>query len=259
MTNQTACCNRMGAIRNHKYRERDRRPHVQDRRWPPGTLLGRLDHTTRDRLLAVGVRRSVDTCRVILHEGALESHVILLDDALTKVTATMTDGRQALLAIRVSGDIVGEISALNGTPRSATITACRPSIIRIIHRNEFRAFLRSNPDAAIEIAGIVADRLRWANRRRIDFASHTVKVRLARVLWEVATAYGQRGPTGIIVDIRLTQAELATLCGAAEISLQKALRELRKADIIGTGYREIVVHDPHALRYAAELDLPDDA
>ncbi|MEV0810025.1 cyclic nucleotide-binding domain-containing protein, partial [Micromonospora sp. NPDC050200] len=123
---------------------------MDDTTWLPGTFLGRLDKTARDRLLAVGIRRSVKESQVVLQEGALESHVILLDDALAKVTVEMADGRQALLAIRMSGDIVGEISALNGTPRTATVTACRPSIVRIVHHNAFRAFLRSNPDAAME-------------------------------------------------------------------------------------------------------------
>ncbi|WP_446215530.1 Crp/Fnr family transcriptional regulator [Micromonospora sp. IBHARD004] len=227
---------------------------MDDMAWPPGTFLGRLDKTARDRLLAVGIRRSVKESQIVLREGALESHVIVLDDALAKVTVAMADGRQALLAIRMSGDIVGEISALNGTPRTATITTCRSSIVRIIHRNAFRAFLRANPDAALEVAGIVADRLRWANRRRVDFASYPVKVRLARVLWEIATSYGQRNWQGLVINVRLTQSELATLCGAAEISLHKALGSLRAAGIIATGYREIVIRDSDGLRAVADLD-----
>jgi CRP-like cAMP-binding protein len=110
----------------------------------------------------------------------------------------------------------------------------------------------------MEIAGIVADRLRWANQRRVDFASYPVKVRLARVLWEIASSYGHRVPSGIVVDIRLTQPELATLCGAADVSLQKALRELRRAKIIDTGYREIVIRDSAALRTVADLRSSDE-
>lgn len=227
---------------------------MNDSPWPPRSLLGRLDVPTRQRLLDLGVRRSVGAGQVILREGVLESHVIVLDNAIVKITVAMADGRQALLAIRVPGDIVGEISAINGTRRSATVTTCRASVIRVIPRNEFRAFLRSNPDAALEVAGIVADRLRWANRRRVDFASYPVKVRLARVLWEIARAYGRRTPDGIVVDVQLTQAELATLCGSAEISIQKAFRHLRELNIVDTGYRQIVVRDADALRRNARAE-----
>jgi CRP/FNR family transcriptional regulator, cyclic AMP receptor protein len=227
---------------------------VEDVLWPAATFLGRLQPSTRDRILSAGVRRSVKEAQIVLREGANESHVVLLDDALVKVTAAMADGRNALLSIRVSGDIVGEISALNDTPRTATVTACRASTIRIVHRNEFRALLRDHPDAALAVAGIIADRLRWANRRRIDFTYYPVRVRLARVLWEIAAAYGRRGPDGLVVDIRLTQDEMATLCGAAEISVQKALSGLRSDGIVATVYRGIVVRDSAALRSVAEID-----
>jgi CRP-like cAMP-binding protein len=221
--------------------------------WLPGTLLNRLDDSARRSFLQLGVPRTAAASQVILQEGMQESHVILLSDGLTKVTAAMADGRHALLDVRVSGDIVGEMSALNGTPRSATVTTCRTSTIRIIHRNDFRAYLRSHPEAAMEIAGIVANRLRAANRRRVDFASYPVKVRLSRVLWEIATAYGYREREGIVVDVHLTQSELATMCGAAEITLQKALRELRAAGVVDTGYRQVIVRDATALRLCADL------
>ena len=221
--------------------------------WLPGTLLSRLDEPARRAFLRLGVARTAPAARVILQEGTEESHVILLSDGLTKVTVAMADGRQALLDVRISGDLVGEISALNGTPRSATVTTCRASTIRVIHRNDFRSFLRTHPDAAMEIAGIVADRLRMANRRRVDFASYPVKVRLARVVWEIATAYGYRERDGIVVDIQLTQSELATMCGAAEITLQKALRELRTSGVVDTGYRQVIVRDIGALRRCADV------
>jgi CRP-like cAMP-binding protein len=224
--------------------------------WFPGTLLGRLEPRTRDELLRLGITQHVDADRAIIEEGKVESHVVILRRAVTKVTVAMADGRQALVGIRVSGDIVGEISAFNDTPRSATVTTCGPSVISVIHRGEFQPFLRGHPDAAIGIAGIVADRLRWANRRRVDFASYPVKVRLARVLADLAAAYGYRVPSGIVIGVRLIQPELATLCGAADISLQRALGELRVAGIVDTGYRRIIVLDPVALRRAADLEPP---
>jgi CRP/FNR family cyclic AMP-dependent transcriptional regulator len=155
---------------------------VSEPSWLSSTLLGRLGEVARRDLLRLGVRRSAGASQVILREGAREDHIIILINALTKVAVEMGDGRHALLDVRISGDVVGEISALNGTPRSATVTTCRPSVLQIVRRADFRAFLRNHPQAALEMAGIVADRLRWANRRRVDFAAYPVRVRLARVL-----------------------------------------------------------------------------
>ncbi|GAA2497509.1 Crp/Fnr family transcriptional regulator [Winogradskya humida] len=221
--------------------------------FPPTTLLGRLDPATLDRILALGVRRTVAAGTPLLTEDATETHVIVLRHALTKVSARMADGRQALLDIRVSGDLIGETAALNGTPRMATVTACTTSSFNVIHLHEFRPFLRDNPEAALAVAGTVADRLRRSNRTRVDFASYPVKVRLARVLSEIAEMHGLRIPAGIQLGVHLTQTELAGLCSAAEVSLQKAMRELREAGLVDTGYRRVVVLQPAALRELADL------
>jgi CRP/FNR family cyclic AMP-dependent transcriptional regulator len=221
--------------------------------WPARTLMGRLDPTARAGLLRAGVARRYEPGDVLIHEGLLESHVFLLEDALVKITVLLPAGRQALMAIRVSGDLVGEMSALNAVPRSATVTACRPSAVRQIGHDAFRSFLRQHADAAIEVAGIVADRLRAANRRRADFASYPVKVRVARALAEMGAWYGRRVPAGIAVDVELTQSELATLCGAADITVHKVLRDLREAGLIATEYRGFVIRDIEDLRALAQM------
>ena len=221
--------------------------------WPPGTLLGRLSPAVRDELLDIGVRRRVEVATVILREGENGSHVVLLHDTFAKVTAQMSDGRQALLAVRVSGDLVGETSALNHTPRSASVVACRAGVVIIVTESAFRSFLRRRPDAALEVAGIVADRLRWSNRRRVDFASYPVKVRLARVLAEMADSYGERTESGLRIGVKFSQSELATLCGAADVTLRKAMGELRGAHVVRIDNRYITVCDPDGLHRIGQL------
>lgn len=219
--------------------------------WPPGSLLGRLPPATRYRLLELGTPLTVGPAEHLIREGQIGSHMVLLRQGLTKVTAALANGRQALLAIRVSGDILGEIAALNGTPRSATVTTCGPVAVNVIHMRQWRPFLHECPEAALAIAGIAAARFRWANQRRLDFAGYPAKVRLARILTELTEAYGTPVPGGWTVGVTLTQPELASLCGAAEPTAEKALRELRRAGVLDTGYRQIVVRDVAALRRLA--------
>jgi DNA-binding GntR family transcriptional regulator len=57
----------------------------------------------------------------------------------------------------------------------------------------------------------------------------------------------------VVIDIRLTQPELATLIGAAETTVHKVLRELREEDLLETRYRATVIRDPTRLRRLADL------
>jgi CRP-like cAMP-binding protein len=226
-------------------------------RWPYGTLLARLEPDARQALLGLGVRRRVPGGQILIHEGLPGGHLVLIRQGLTKVTARMPDGRTALLAIRVGGDLLGEMSALNGAPRSATVTTCRPADVRIIPPDDFARFLKEFPDAALEIIAMLADRLRWSNNRRIDFTSYSVAVRIARVIADLARTHGRRTREGVVIDIHLTQSDLATICGAAETTTQKALRDLRGDDLVDTDYRRITVRDLDRLRQVARLDPPE--
>ncbi|MEV0004831.1 Crp/Fnr family transcriptional regulator [Micromonospora sp. NPDC050980] len=229
-----------------------------DVQWPYGTFLQRLRPDTRAIVLDLGVRRQVPAGQILIHEGVRESHLVLLEEGLTKVTASLPDGRSALLSLRVGGDLVGEMSALNDQPRSATVTTCGPTRYSVVTRDRFTHFLRDHPDAALELAAMVADRLRWSNRRRIDFTSYAVKIRVARVIAELCRTHGRRSPDGVVIDVRLTQPELATICGAAETSIQKALRELRADRLVDTDYRRITVRDLRRLRELGELPADEE-
>ncbi len=231
-----------------------RREPSQTSEWPYGTFLQRLGPPVRAALLELGVRRRVPAGQILIHEGQRESHLVLLEEGLTKVTAALPDGRTALLSLRVGGDLMGEMSALNDQPRSATVTACGTARYSVIPSERFRAFLRGNPDAALELAAMVSDRLRWSNRRRIDFTSYPVKIRVARVVAELSRSHGRQAPDGVVIDVRLTQPELATICGASETSIQKSLRELRTDGLVDTDYRRMTVRDMPRLRALGRID-----
>jgi CRP-like cAMP-binding protein len=235
----------------------DRQRASGDGSWTYGTLLSRLAVEERVELLGLGARRAVATGEVLLRQGDCGTHVILLREGLAKISKTTAGGHEALLGLRMAGDLVGEMSALNRRPRSATVTSCGPGTVSLIHQPVLQDFLGRHPRAALELAGMVADRLRAANQFRIEFTAYPASVRLARVIAKVALTYGHRTPEGLVVGVELTQVELASLCGAAEVTIQKTLQALRRDGVVATGYRQLTVLDLDALRRRAELDQED--
>ncbi|MEU1788257.1 Crp/Fnr family transcriptional regulator [Streptomyces sparsogenes] len=222
-------------------------------RWPARSFLGGLPEPVRTGLLRLGTRCRYAREEILLREGDRSNHVVLLRSGFVKVTARLDNGHEALLAIRVGGDVVGEMAAMDDAPRSATVTACGDIAASIVRESDLRRFLNLHPEAALALAGIVAQRLRWANRRRVEFGGYPVKVRLARVLAELAATYGLRVPRGLVIGVDLTQPELAALTGSAEVTIHKALAELRKEGLITTGYRRTTVLDLDRLREVARL------
>jgi CRP/FNR family transcriptional regulator, cyclic AMP receptor protein len=216
-----------------------------------GSLLAALPGIAATELSELGTGRVFESGRVLLREGELSTHVYLLLDGLVKVTATTPEGGFALLAIRAGGDLVGELAGLDGQPRSATVTAAGSLTARVISEPVFNDFLGRNADAAVAVSRSMAGKLRWATRRRIDFSGCEVRIRLARILVELAATYGEQGQTGIRVAVSLTQPELAALVGAAEPTVHQALAGFRRTGLIRTGYRSVEILDLPALRAVA--------
>lgn len=219
--------------------------------WPPGSLLAGLQEATRQRFLGLGAKQQyAGAGRVLIREGDVGTVVYLLLAGSVKVTGA-TDEGEALLAIRVGGDVVGELTALDGRPRLATVTTAGPVIARVIGRAEFLGLLGRDPELALAITRGVSDKLRSATSRRIEFTGCDVNTRLARVLLDLAERYGEQTPHGLTIGCPLTQTELATLAGAAEPTVQRSLRQLKTDGIVATGYRVTAVLDMSALRQRA--------
>ncbi|MFE9608037.1 Crp/Fnr family transcriptional regulator [Streptomyces sp. NPDC006012] len=221
--------------------------------WPARSLLGRLTAPARRDLLGLGTEVRFDAGDVLLREGMDDRHVLLLLSGFVKVTATVENGETSLLAVRAGGDTVGEMAAMDGAARSATVTACSPVTARSVRDGALRELMARRSEVSVALTALVADRLRWANRRRLDFRGYPAKVRLARVLVELAESYGVPRAGKVVIGSRLTQPELATLVGAAETTVHKVLRELREEGLLETGYRATTIRDLRELQRLADL------
>jgi CRP/FNR family transcriptional regulator, cyclic AMP receptor protein len=232
--------------------------HIRSEEWPARSLLGMLPLPARLELLGRGTEVRFDAGDVLLREGWDDRHVLLLLSGFVKVTATVENGQTSLLAVRAAGDTVGEMAAMDGAPRSATVTACGPLTARRLSADVLRELLLSRPEISLVLTGIIANRLRWANRRRLDFSGYPAKVRLARLLVELADCYGTDRAEGVEIGCSLTQPELATMVGAAETTIHKVLSELRKDVLLKTGYRTTTILDLPRLIGLADLssELP---
>lgn len=205
----------------------------------------------RDALLTRGRVVRYDTGDVLIREGSTDTSVLLLLDGCVKVVGVAEDGGTTLLALRVRGEIVGEISALDGQPRSATVIAARPTVTRTLTGAAFRELLRERSGVADVVQRSVLAKLRGATRYRIDGSSGSAAVRLARALDNLVRSYARAVPEGLRIDVPLTHADLAALAGVSEASVQRALRSLRAAGAVTTKYRMVVIRDQDILRAIA--------
>ncbi|MBL7259373.1 Crp/Fnr family transcriptional regulator [Paractinoplanes lichenicola] len=218
----------------------------------PGEFVAELTPADRDELFLIGRRRRWPAGATLFSEGDRSTTVVLVISGRAKVFSLTAQGGEVLLAIRGPGALLGEMSALDGAPRSASVSALEPLETYVVGVAAFLEFLGSHPDAAVRIVRMIVSRLRDADRKRVEFGTYDTLGRVALRLAELAERFGDSQPDAVRISLPLTQDELAAWTGSSRESVTKALGALRRQGIIETSRRSVSVIDLDRLRARAK-------
>lgn len=210
-------------------------------------FLADLSPDETQALEAVAMRRRYGANVTILHEGDDAGPVVIVLSGCVKIASVSEAGREAIVAVRGAGDLLGELAAIDGGRRSTSVTTLEPVELLLVARSDFLALLEQHARIAVVILRMVASRLRYADAQQAQFATHDVVGRLARRLVELSERFGETSEGGIEIDLPLSQDELGSWIGASREGVSKAFHTLRSLHIVETGRRHVTVLDVEAL------------
>lgn len=215
----------------------------------------RLTATDAAELAGLGVLTRYERGEVLFSQGADPDSVVLLLRGRVKVVAVTENGHESLLALRGPGDVVGEMAAIDGGKRSATVTTLEPVTGVAVPVAVFQAYVHARPAAAAALLGMLADRLRESDRLRAGFGAYGTAVRLARRLLDLADEHGTPMVDGsVALYVGLTQQDLAASIGASRESVGRDLAMFRENAMVSRQRRPIVIADVAALREFTHID-----
>jgi CRP-like cAMP-binding protein len=202
-----------------------------------------LDEPAAARIRQLGQPRTFVTGDVLVAEGTESDELLLIISGRAKILTPSPSGREAMLGVRGPGDLIGDVSAIDGRPRSASVIALERVTAAAVATSQFVSLLEAEPAVALSLLRSLAHRLRDADDKRRQHAGLDATARVASRLVELAEM-------GEVVP--LTQEDLSGWTGASLEATAKALRTLRDAGVIVTGRKRIEVVDLAGLtRWAA--------
>jgi signal transduction histidine kinase len=122
-------------------------------------IFSELSDAEAEELWHSGRRVLAAPGELIIREGAPGDTLFIILSGLLEVTKH-DDDREITLATRGAGDVLGEMSLLERTPRTASVRASQPSELLVIGQEEFRQLLAKRPEAAATLLRTVMARLR---------------------------------------------------------------------------------------------------
>jgi CRP-like cAMP-binding protein len=213
------------------------------------TLFAAADPAGLLPLAAVAFLRRFAGGQVLFTEGEPSEHLYVVRSGRVRVFVQSVHGEEMTLSVLGPGDTLGELSMIDGEPRSASAQALGTTELLTLPAAGVRAALRADPALLLATAAALAATVRRLTDGAADLVFLDLPRRLAKLL---LTEARQEGPGRLRVDPGMSQSGLAGRLGVTRQSLNRALAGLVRHGWIqaeGTGY---VVLDPAALRRFAE-------
>lgn len=196
-----------------------------------------------DAIADLGQRRTYAPGELLFVEGDHSHSVYVCLEGRVRIFLTMPSGRELLIGIKSPGEEFGELSALDGRPRSASAAALDPTVVAEIRADRFMELLHDEPQLSIAVCQSLSAELRRANDRLVTRNSDSAVVRTGRMLVELASMKMRHGGPSGRFELALTQSDLAGWIGATRESTARALARFRRAGLVETGRGCIIVLD----------------
>lgn len=188
----------------------------------------------------------------VVTEEAPADGLYLITRGRASVSVAGRDGAALTIGELGVGEIIGEISLLDGGTASATVTAMTSLELIAIDRDGFLRLLDRHPRVAVSLLPVLAKRLRRLTRWADDLAALPVPSRLAKCLIALMAEHGQQiGARRIRLGVRLSQQDLGMRIGVTRESINKHMRRWEQVGILHREAGHLVVTDVDKLRSLA--------
>ena len=216
-------------------------------------IFSSLDDRALDALLDVTSTRRLGEGELLFRKGDDGRQLYGVVQGRLKIYASGADGKEIVFGLSDPGEIIGEIALLDSNPRSATVIALEPSELLTLDRRDLLPFLERHPRVAVQLAEVLAARLRRLSELAEDSVLLALRVRLAKKLVSLARNYGCATPDGTRIDLKLSQQALGDMVGTSRESINKQLRDWTKRGLLTSERGLITIRDLEALDGLARL------
>src|SRR3954447_26349470 len=211
------------------------------------SVLSGLPKALLSELFESAVPHKLRDGEALFRAGDIGDGCYRIHSGLVKVMVASQQGEERIISLG-PGAIVGELSMIDGRPRSASVVAIADCSLSFVSRAKFQKYTEKHPELTTYLVKTLAGRLREADEALAAATFLSVKARLARALLNIAEYVGQDNAAGEIqLRLKISQSDLAAMAGVARENVSRTMSEWRKREIVTHSSRYYCINDPAAL------------
>ena len=225
-----------------------------------GQISGHLDvlrsipEEYRDAVIEQCERRIVRKGRHIWSQGEPAEFVAFLVSGKAMSVYQSRGGKTGTTGFWCAGDILGAGDLGSKTTRQMTVRCLEPCTLYTIPYPRFDALVRRFPELGEAVIHALSLRLRWVARLAVMLETETGYERVCGVLVALAERFGVANALGTMIDLKLTNEDLASISGVSRQYVNATLGDLRKRGLVRMRKRDIILPDCDKLALAIPSD-----
>lgn len=215
--------------------------------------LGTLPSSVRSALVGQARGRRYAVGEPILRCGDLSREVYFIASGVVRVIYFSTVGREVVFRDMHAGAMFGELSALDGKPRSADVHALDDTFVVVLSQDQFLALLAVEAGFARHVLEKMAVRVRELSERVVEFSTLQVDARVRMELLRLMRRDPAQPGSGRLAPVP-THQDIANRIGTHREAVTRALSQLTRAGLIERLGAVLVIPDLERLRMVPDLE-----
>ena len=203
-------------------------------------------------IFSLGHRCVYESGATLFREGESATTFYLVLEGRFKLSKLHKDGKEAIVRYINPGEMMAVVSVFKGKNYPATAQAVGPSEAVGWDRATMLEFMTAYTQIAVNLLGIVVERLVDIQSRYLELQTERVEQRIARSLLRIMKQSGRKTDEGILIDFRFSRQDLADYTGTTLYTVSRTLSGWEKKGWVRSGRERIIIADPHALVSFAE-------
>ncbi len=182
--------------------------------------------------------------------------VFLLGQGRVRICSNTADGKQAIMAFIDPGEVFGELSLIQGGEREERAEAAVDSTVILLPGNELRQLLEESASLSLGVTKLIGLRRKRIERRLRNLLFRSNRDRLGHLLLELTEQYGKNGDDGVILDIKLSHQELASIIGVTRETVTTLLGEMQLEGLLQISRQKVVIRNLQRLSACLDATVP---
>jgi len=204
-------------------------------------LFADLTDRESDTILDLMHEKTIGRGTAVFHHNDSGGGLYLILAGSVKISRTGRDGRDVTVAVLHEGNFFGEMSLLDGQPRSASATATHGARLLVLDREHFQRYVLTQAPIMAKLLRELSKRLRAADQSIENLALGSVHDRLVCLIGHLGRRNPIKNGTGVI-ERAPTHQELAEMVGSSRETVTRALAAMEKDGLIAVKNKRITLN-----------------